>query len=675
MANTILYKLSLDATQFQAGIKKAERSLKKAEQSFNRIGKNLTKYVTVPTLAIGTIGAKAWDKQAKAMAQVEQGLKSTGNAAGFTKEQLFKMANALGSKTIFGDEKILKDVTAQLLTFTNVAGEQFKRTQQVAMDLATRLDGDLKSATIMVAKAMNDPIANLSAMSRAGIQFSESQKELIKNLWKTGDAAGSQKIILTELEKQYGGSAQAAVVGMGKIQQTMNLLSDVMEDVGRIFLEMIDPVLDKIKLAVERFKGMEESQKRMIVVVGSLAGAIGPLLLIIGKLIGLLRVVMVTMAGITSPITLVVAGLAALSSGIVYLWQNWAAVKERISDWAWWKNMLVDMLQFLIEYSPISAMIKSLNALLSYFGKAEIPNPFEALADKLEQFKSETKEYEHEFGNFWDAIKNGAEDVANAMGFSFKKAKAGLDAFLSGSSGGGSQLVGGGSKSVNKISSVNPNEVVGSSSFSTEGLADMSTFLEMNTQKLNLFRSALGQTLSMTEQLNLMSSSFQQLGDAIGGSFGVIMGKMSAVARLIPTLISQITALTATEVAGSQAVTAAKASEAVASGTAASQKVPFPLNLVALAATIASVVSALATKPKVPALAGGGLATAPTLAIVGDNKNAHVDPEVIMPASKLKDAMGGMFGGGFGGETEVIKITNEAIYLGFKKFEKQQEGM
>ena len=41
--------------------------------------------------------------------------------------------------------------------------------------------------------------------------------------------------------------------------------------------------------------------------------------------------------------------------------------------------------------------------------------------------------------------------------------------------------------------------------------------------------------------------------------------------------------------------------------------------------------------PQIPHLAGGGLATAPTLAMVGDNRNAAVDPEVISPLSKLQD--------------------------------------
>lgn len=46
------------------------------------------------------------------------------------------------------------------------------------------------------------------------------------------------------------------------------------------------------------------------------------------------------------------------------------------------------------------------------------------------------------------------------------------------------------------------------------------------------------------------------------------------------------------------------------------------------------------TVPEIPKLATGGLATAPTLAMVGDNKNARSDPEVISPLSKLQGIIG-----------------------------------
>lgn len=43
----------------------------------------------------------------------------------------------------------------------------------------------------------------------------------------------------------------------------------------------------------------------------------------------------------------------------------------------------------------------------------------------------------------------------------------------------------------------------------------------------------------------------------------------------------------------------------------------------------------------IPHLANGGLVSSPTLAMVGDNRGAATDPEVISPLSKLKNMMGG----------------------------------
>ena len=60
--------------------------------------------------------------------------------------------------------------------------------------------------------------------------------------------------------------------------------------------------------------------------------------------------------------------------------------------------------------------------------------------------------------------------------------------------------------------------------------------------------------------------------------------------------------------------------------------------------------------PLIPKLAKGGLAYAPTLAMVGDNRNAGTDPEVIAPLSKLKDLIGE------GGDiTEVVLLLREIL--------------
>lgn len=67
-----------------------------------------------------------------------------------------------------------------------------------------------------------------------------------------------------------------------------------------------------------------------------------------------------------------------------------------------------------------------------------------------------------------------------------------------------------------------------------------------------------------------------------------------------------------------------------------------PINpALAIAGGVALVALSKLVKSKVPALAEGGLATGPTMALVGDNRNARVDPEVIAPLSKLRGMLDG----------------------------------
>jgi len=68
--------------------------------------------------------------------------------------------------------------------------------------------------------------------------------------------------------------------------------------------------------------------------------------------------------------------------------------------------------------------------------------------------------------------------------------------------------------------------------------------------------------------------------------------------------------------------------------------------LAAIVGALAAVEIATIASQPLPALAGGGLAMAPTLAMVGDNPNARFDPEVIAPLSKLRDMLTPSDGGG-----------------------------
>ena len=287
---------------------------------FKSVGQAAQKYLTLPIAGLAAGSIALFDKQAKAIAQVEAGLRSTGEGAGFTSQELQKMASDLQNISRFGDEDILQNATAQFLTFTNITGDQFERVQVASLDLATRLGGDLKSASIQLGKALNDPVANLSALSRSGIQFSEDQKLVIKQLAETNRLADAQTIILDELEKQYGGSAEAAAqAGAGGIVQLKNNLGDLMEQFGSVITQAINPIVKSLNSLAIRFKSLSEPTKRTIIIISAIVAAIGPLLVAIGAVVSVTPLVV---AGITAigaaisamlgPILLVVAGVAAL---------------------------------------------------------------------------------------------------------------------------------------------------------------------------------------------------------------------------------------------------------------------------------------------------------------------------------------------------------------------------
>lgn len=186
------------------------------------------------TIKVMNQAIEAAKEQEAVERRLEAVIKSTGGAAGYNVEQLKQMASAMQKATSVGDEVILGGMSI-LATFKNIRGEAFERTTKAALDMSEVMQQDLKSSMVMIAKAMNDPIANLSAMTRAGVQFTQTQKDLIKELWEAGKVYEAQNVILEEMESQFGGAAEAARKTYKGISQAVkNARGDAMESLGDI---------------------------------------------------------------------------------------------------------------------------------------------------------------------------------------------------------------------------------------------------------------------------------------------------------------------------------------------------------------------------------------------------------------------------------------------------------
>jgi hypothetical protein len=338
-----------------------QNNLNKSAQNYGSIMKSLIPIITVASVAqLGKKAIQNWEEQQAAIENVKAGLLSTSNAAGKSLEQLIKQSEILQSQTIFGDESILQNVTAQFLTFTNISGKAFDRAQQAALDVSSKLYGtkasaeSLRTISIQLGKALNDPVSNLSALSRSGIQFSEQQEELIKQLWKSGQQAKAQSLILDELNRQYGGAANAiANTDYGRAIQSQNRIGDSFERIGQLIAPLklkFTVFLEKVvKLFVQLLEWIQRNKNIILIFAGAIGSAIiafKSIILIQKSVIAIMAVYktivftvtaftrgwavaqrVLNIALLANPIGLIIAAVTALAVAFYIAWQKCATFR------------------------------------------------------------------------------------------------------------------------------------------------------------------------------------------------------------------------------------------------------------------------------------------------------------------------------------------------------------
>jgi hypothetical protein len=158
-------------------------------------------------------GTKTFAETETRLLKQEQLLKATGNASGFTTTQLDKMARSIALNTLASTDGVAQ-AQSIMLTFKSVTGDTFQTAMKLSQDMASVMGSDIKSAAMQLGKALEMPSEGLNALKRSGVSFSQSQKELIKDLESTGRVADAQRVVLKTLEDQLGGSGEAEAKGM-----------------------------------------------------------------------------------------------------------------------------------------------------------------------------------------------------------------------------------------------------------------------------------------------------------------------------------------------------------------------------------------------------------------------------------------------------------------------------
>lgn len=191
------------AREAQRRSKQIERSMKTASNAIKTVVGALAAGVTFNKIIKETVAFE------NAQAQLAAVLRSTGEAAGYSRDQLNDMAAGMSRTSILSQSEI-NDAQTTLLAFTGIVGEEFPRALQAAIDMASRTGMSVVSASETIGRALDIPSRGLTALSRQGFRFSDDQKKLAEYLESTGRTAEAQGLILEALEESYGGAAQAA---------------------------------------------------------------------------------------------------------------------------------------------------------------------------------------------------------------------------------------------------------------------------------------------------------------------------------------------------------------------------------------------------------------------------------------------------------------------------------
>lgn len=194
------------------GLKEAESETNAFVENMNKILSKLEGFIVKPFQNFAKEASALRSEQLQAELMVQASLVNAGRHLGKTFEDLRKESEDLSKFSSVCEDEILRNLTSQMMRFTNIVGEQFSRAQKLTLEVTARLDptmSSMKEIGTGLARALNNPAENLKRLKMLGIEFSDEVEKSIQKMWELGNVEKAQILILNELESKFNGSIDA----------------------------------------------------------------------------------------------------------------------------------------------------------------------------------------------------------------------------------------------------------------------------------------------------------------------------------------------------------------------------------------------------------------------------------------------------------------------------------
>ena len=348
MASNILASVSVvlgaEIGEFRAKMAEARKELRGLVQfadGLKDVGESLTKFVTLPLLALGGAGIKMAGDLEKATASFTT-LLGSADAAKKTLEEL----KAFAADTPFEFPEV-QDAAKKLLAFNTPASE-LKETLRQLGDVSAGIDAPIGEIAELFGKArvqgrlFQEDINQLTGrgipiIGELAKQFGVAESG-VRKLVETGQVNfGNLQVAFAELTKEGGKFGGL----MEKQSQTLpGLFSSLKDNIGQALAGIgtdisetlnlkgvIAAVSAFVKQAADAFAGLSPEIRKAVIVGAALAAALGPVLVVIGAIGTALPAIIAGFGvlGVTSVAALgpIAIAAAAVAAGAVIIFQNW----------------------------------------------------------------------------------------------------------------------------------------------------------------------------------------------------------------------------------------------------------------------------------------------------------------------------------------------------------------
>jgi tape measure domain-containing protein len=651
----LLLKLGIDTTNLDKELGKVEKSMTRFGQNMSNLGSTLTQSLTLPIIGVGAAALKSFAD----MEKLQNGLiaiMGSSEGAAIELEKLRKVAENPGLA--------LPEVVKASATLQSVG-----MSADVARETITQF-GNAVARAGMGAETFDGVIVALGQISAVGKVTQEDLNQIKGRLPEFADVMKNEfGVVTAEAINKMGLSAEdfitRSVSALGELERAKGGLGNAFDnlkdnvtnslaELGKVIntslnVEAIFSALsDKINYLVEGFKKLNPETQSFIIYTGLVVAAIGPAIFIVGKMIttfgalaGTTKMIIENFKKLKGAvigafttilanpaILAVVAAIAAVGAIALYVYDNWEAFSSRFQNI--WINIKNSTMKGVADF------MKNIDKLQKFLG-IELFD-VSGLTNYTEQQKVVQKEFKS-IGETVDSLSGKLKSLFVATPKTGGKTGGIVSDDIieptTTTTGGG---MGGGASPVTAITA------------QSTGITNMLPTLDLLAIKLDT-ASASNQRLKETneEVKNSFVATEAQMMSFGNTMTSALIAATDAFANLAVQGETDMKKLGSAAMQAARMIISAYIKEGVAGiikgilgGPLGKTLGPGALAVAGAAGAGAAVLfNTMLNKVAPPKLAQGGLAYGPTMATVGDNRNARVDPEVIAPLSKLKGMLDG----------------------------------